>query len=100
MAATSSYASRTTTQAEHHHSRKSFHKPQTSFGATGHWIRTAVLLAPLVIGEFVHDAAQYKRAIRLTTIGGTLLNEGMWTNKIRKERQETREFESLACLQM
>lgn len=100
MAANSHYSPHTATPRETHHTGKPFHKPHTSFGATGHWVRTALLLAPLAIGEFIHDAAQYKRAIRLVTIGGALLNEGMWTNKIRKERQETRELESLCSIPM
>ena len=36
--------------------RQSFHKPHTAIGATGHWVREAGILAPLVIGEFVKDA--------------------------------------------
>jgi hypothetical protein len=96
--AANSHPPHTAMPREAHHTGKPFHKPHTSIGATGHWIRTAGLFAPLVIGEFVHDAAQYRRAIRITTIAAALLNEGMWTNKIRKERQETRELESLCSM--
>jgi hypothetical protein len=96
MAATTEYAPRTLNPREPYHSGRAFHKPHTSIGATGHWIRTAGILAPLVIGEFVKDPDQRWRLIRIAAVTTALVSEGMWTHKIRKERQEARELECLA----
>ena len=67
-------------------------------GAAGHWVRTAGLLAPLVIGEFVKDADKRWRWIRVASIATTLISEGMYTNHVRSERERTRELEAqLGC---
>ncbi len=71
--------------------RQSFHNPRTSLGVTGHWLRTAGILAPLAIGEFVKDPEQKWRYIRFASIATALVSEAMWTHKIRKERDEARE---------
>ena len=73
--------------------RHAFHKPHTSLGATGHWVRTAGILAPLVIGEFVKDPDQRWRYIRIASVATALISEGLWTHKIRRERDEARERE-------
>ena len=86
-------------QAPHHNStytvassgRQAYYKPHTSLGATGHWIREAGILAPLVISEFVPDPAKKWRYIKLASIATALLSEGMWTMKIHKEREAARE---------
>jgi hypothetical protein len=75
-----------------------YHKPHTSLGATGHWIKTAGILAPLVIGEFVKDPDQRWRYIRIASVATALISEGLWTNKIHKERQHAQERER-ACLE-
>jgi hypothetical protein len=90
------YQSRTPYPNDGH--RQSFHKSHTSLGATGHWVRTAGMLAPVVIGELIEDPMKRWRAIRLAAVATTLVSEAMWTHKIRKERQETRELESPACM--
>ena len=68
--------------------RQAFHRPHTSIGATGHWVKTAGILAPLIIGEFVKDADQRWRWIRISSVATALVSEALWTNKIRKERQD------------
>jgi hypothetical protein len=78
--------------------RHCFHKPHTSLGATGHWIRTAGILAPLIIGEFIKDPDKKWRAIRIASVATALISEGMWTHKIRDERRERAEEQELACL--
>lgn len=75
--------------------RQAFHNPQTSYGA-GHWIKTAGILAPLVIGEFVKDPDQRWRFIRLAAVATALLSEGMYAHRISKERNEARE-RALTC---
>jgi hypothetical protein len=92
MPATSHYSHKAHATAE----RQSFHKPHTSMGATGHWIKTAGILAPLVIGEFVKDTEQRWRYIRLASVATALLSEGMWTAKVHREREAARERE-LMC---
>jgi hypothetical protein len=73
--------------------RQPFHRPHTSLGATGHWVRTAGILAPLLIGELVKDAEKRWRWIRVSSVATALVSEAMWTNRIRKERQETEQNE-------
>jgi hypothetical protein len=88
-------------QASHYHatnngqlpSHQPYYKPHTSLGATGHWIKTAGILAPLVIGEFVKDPDQRWRFIRIASVATALLSEGMYTHRIRKEREEARQRE-------
>jgi hypothetical protein len=66
-----------------------FHNPHTSLGA-GHWLKTVGILAPLVIGEVIKDPDQRWRFIRLAAVGTALLSEGLYTHRIRKEREEAR----------
>jgi len=51
-------------------------------------VKTAGILAPLIIGEFVKDADQRWRWIRISSVATALVSEALWTNKIRKERQD------------
>ena len=76
--------------------RQAFHHPQTSYGAAGHWIKTAGILAPLVISEFIKDPDKKWRAVRIASVATVLFSEGTWTHKIHKEREQARERE-LAC---
>jgi hypothetical protein len=86
-------------QGTHHHpssrggttNRQPFHEPHTSLGATGHWIKEAGILAPLVIGEFVKDEGKKWRYIRMASVATALLSEGMWAAKIHAEREKMRE---------
>ena len=71
--------------------RQAFHRPHTSMGATGHWIKTAGILAPLVIGEFIKDPDKRWRYIRMASVATALVSEAMWTNKVRRERLECEE---------
>ena len=89
-------------QASHYHhsssakngpQRQSYHKPHTALGATGHWVKEAGILAPLVIGEFVKDEGKKWRYIRMASVATALLSEGMWTAKIHKEREAAREHD-------
>ena len=94
------YPSRHRTGSDHHnapHEPQPYHKPHTSLGATGHWIKTAGILAPLIIGEFVKDSEQRWRYIRIASVATALVSEGLWTNKIHNERRDAQEREE-ACL--
>ena len=79
------------TNAEASSGRQPYYKPHTSLGATGHWVKTAGILAPLVIGEFVKDPDQRWRFIRMASVATALLSEAMWTHKIHTEREEARQ---------
>ena len=83
-----------------HQPKAAFHRPHTSLGATAHFVRTAGLLAPLIIGELVEDTQKRWRYIRIASIATALISEGMWTSKIKRERQEARECEALASMPM
>jgi hypothetical protein len=75
--------------------RQPYHKPHTSLGATGHWVREAGILAPLIISEFVKDDSKKWRYIRIASIATALLSEGMWTAKVHREREAAREREAM-----
>jgi hypothetical protein len=76
--------------------RQAYYRPHTSMGATGHWVKTAGILAPLVIGEFVKDNEQKWRLIRLASVATALVSEGLYTSRIVREREAARERE-LIC---
>jgi hypothetical protein len=73
--------------------RQAFHRPRTSLGATGHWIREAGILAPLLISKFVPDPSEKLLYIEAVSIATALLSQGMWTAKIHNERKAARERE-------
>jgi hypothetical protein len=75
-----------------HHARQAFHKPHTALGGVAHWVRTAGILAPLLIGEFIKDPDKRWRAVRIATVATTLISEGMYTNKVRNDRERAREL--------
>jgi hypothetical protein len=56
--------------------RQQFHNPHTSMGSAGHWIKTAGILAPLIIGELVKDADKRWRYIRMASVATALVSEG------------------------
>jgi hypothetical protein len=85
-------------QEAQHHERQQFHNAHTSMGAAGHWIKTAGILAPLIIGEFVKDADKRWRYIRLASVATALVSEGMYAAHVGRERQE-RQAERDECWQ-
>ncbi len=90
------YASRApehTPNAPQHHARQPYHNAHSSMGAAGHWIKTAGILAPLLIGEFVKDSEKRWRYIRIASVATALVSEGLWTNKIHSERKQAQERE-------
>lgn len=58
-----------------------------------HWIKTAGILAPLVIGEFVKDADKRWQYIRMASVATALISEGLYTSRIKREREECGERE-------
>jgi hypothetical protein len=73
--------------------RQAFHKPHTSMGTAGHWIKTLGILSPVVIGELVADTKKQLKYIRLASVGTALLSEACWSYKIHKEREDAHERE-------
>jgi hypothetical protein len=70
--------------------RQGFSRSHVSMGAW-HWIKTAGILAPLVIGEFVKDPDRRWRYIRMASVATALVSEAMWSNRISKERDQCRD---------
>jgi hypothetical protein len=52
-------------------------------GYAGHWIKTAGILAPLVIGELVKNPDQRWRWIRISAVATALVSEGMWAYRLQ-----------------
>jgi hypothetical protein len=71
--------------------RRSIHHPQTSLGATGHWIHLLTVAAPLVIAEVIKDPDKKWRALRLVSVGGAIASEAAWTLKIAHDRKKNEE---------
>ena len=71
---------------EHH---RAFSRSHVQMGA--HWLKTAGILAPLVIHEFVKDPDKKWRYIRLASVATALVSEGMWQHRLQRERDDCRE---------
>jgi len=77
------------------HSHQAFQHAHTSIGAgsAGHWIRTAGILAPLIIGEIVKDHEQRWRWIRISSVATALVSEGLYAHRVQQERKRCEERE-------
>ena len=67
--------------------REAFHRPHTSLGALGHCLRTAGILAPLVIGEFIKDHETRWRWTRIAAVATAGASEILYAHRIEKERE-------------
>jgi len=76
-------------QKEQH--RRSHHPARAVEGEIGHWVRTAGILAPLIIGEFVKDPDRKWRFIRITSVAAAILSEGLHSHKSYRDRERDRE---------
>lgn len=56
-------------------------------GEIGHWVRTAGILLPLVIGEVVKEPQRQWRFIRITSVAMALISEGLHAQRIQHERK-------------
>jgi hypothetical protein len=97
MQTSTKWTTKVTQPAHAHHAGQSFHKSHTSLGATGHWLREAGILAPLLITEFVKDNDKRWRYIRFASIGTALLSEGLHTYQVHRHREESRAREEAGC---
>jgi hypothetical protein len=84
-------------QAEHskwqekEHHRRSHRRERAVEGEIGHWVRTAAILAPLIIGEFVKDPERKWRFVRVISISAAILSEGLHSHKTYRDRERDRE---------
>jgi hypothetical protein len=62
--------------------------PHTPPSEVGHWVRTAGILSPLIIGELVKDPEKKWRFIRITSVAVALISEGLHAHRIQRERRE------------
>ena len=76
-------------EKEHH--RRTHRRPAAVEGEIGHWVRTAGILAPLIIGEFVKDPDRKWRFIRVTSVAAAILSEGLHSHKAYRDRERDRE---------
>ena len=76
-------------EKEHH--RRAHRKSPAVEGEIGHWVRTAGILAPLIIGEFVKDPDRKWRFIRITSVAAAVLSEGLHSHKAYRQREHDRE---------
>jgi hypothetical protein len=67
-----------------------YHRPpsHTPPSEVGHWVRTAGILAPLIIGEIVKDPDKKWRFIRITSVAMAVISEGLHARRIQNERRE------------
>ena len=70
--------------------RASSHTPPSE---VGHWVRTAGILSPLIIGEIVKDPEKKWRFIRVSSVAAALISEGLHVHKLRREREERQKLQ-------
>jgi hypothetical protein len=76
-------------EKEHH--RRTHRKQAAVEGEIGHWVRTAGILSPLIIGEFVKDPARKWRFVKIISVTAAILSEGLHSHKAYRERERNRE---------
>jgi hypothetical protein len=75
------------TQRIEHARERSHYAPPSEIG---HWVRTAGILSPLVIGELVKDPERKWRFIRVTSVAVALISEGLHVHRLNRERGNAR----------
>jgi hypothetical protein len=67
--------------------KKPVRQPRHSVeGEVGHWVRTAGILSPLLIGELVKDPERKWRFIRVSSVAVALISEGLHVHRLNRER--------------
>ena len=59
----------------------------SALGVIGHIVKTAGVLAPLIIGEFIKDAEKRWRWTRISSVATALLWQGLYANTLHQERR-------------
>jgi hypothetical protein len=76
---------------EREHHRRAHHRQASAAGGIGHWVRTAGILAPLIISEFVKDPDRKWRFIRITSVAAAILSDGLHSHKAHRDPERDRE---------
>jgi hypothetical protein len=66
--------------------RQPVYHPNTALGVIGHVVKTAGILAPLIIGEIVKEPDKRWRWIRISSVATALVAEGLYAQKVQQER--------------
>lgn len=66
----------------------------------GHWVRTAGILSPLLIGELVKDPEKKWRFIRVSSVAVALISEGLHVHRLNRARQESDRAKQDSCRSM
>src|SRR5580658_5322548 len=75
---------------EQQHRRHRHHRRPEAEDAFSHWVGTAAILAPVLIGEFVKDAETKWRFTRVTSVVAAVLAEGLYSHQTYRNRERTR----------
>ena len=67
--------------------RQPVYRANTTLGVIGHMVKTAGILAPLIIGEIVKDSDKRWRWIRIASVSTALLSEGLYAQRVQEERR-------------
>lgn len=76
--------------------RREFHGSSSAMGTVLQVVKTAGILAPLLIGEIVKDPDARWRYIRIASVATALVSQGLYTSRIQNERKE-REHQRERC---
>ena len=68
--------------------RQGFHRAHTGASPVVHWLKTAGILSPLLIHEFVSDPEARWRYTRIALVATAALSQGFYAARIHRERQE------------
>jgi len=68
--------------------RQCFQHAHSSVSPTAHILKTATMLSPLIISEFVKDPARQWRYARIAILGATLIDQTIWAVKVQNERRQ------------
>ena len=67
--------------------RLAFRQPHTRTSPVAHWLKTAGILSPLLIHEFVKDPEQRWRYTRIALVATAALAQGFYAQRIHRERE-------------
>jgi hypothetical protein len=70
--------------------RLAFRQSHTWISPAAHWLKTAGILSPLLIHEFVKDPEQRWRYTRIALVATAALAQGLYAQRIHREREARR----------
>jgi len=66
--------------------RREFHHPSVAASVAWQLVKTAGILAPLIITELVKDNDRRWRLIRISSVGTALLSQALYTSRVTHDR--------------